>query len=145
MSMSQQNKANHRRLSPMYHGVLMVLVLLSIVLSVYYFISHTSLTDTLSILILSLHSIALLVLMLLTRVFALKAQDRAIRAEESLRHFILSGKPIDSRLSLNQIIALRFASDEELIALTEKTVTEGLAPNQIKSLIKDWKADTYRV
>lgn len=143
--MSQQNKANHRRLSPMYHGVLMVLVLLSIVLSVYYFISHTSLTDTLSILILSLHSIALLVLMLLTRVFALKAQDRAIRAEESLRHFILSGKPIDSRLSLNQIIALRFASDEELIALTEKTVTEGLAPNQIKSLIKDWKADTYRV
>lgn len=123
----------------------MVLVLLSIVLSVYYFISHTSLTDTLSILILSLHSIALLVLMLLTRVFALKAQDRAIRAEESLRHFILSGKPIDSRLSLNQIIALRFASDEELIALTEKTVTEGLAPNQIKSLIKDWKADTYRV
>src|SRR5215218_10479457 len=46
-----------------------------------------------------------------SRGFALKAQDRAIRAEEGLRHFILTGKPDDTRLSLPQIIALRFASD----------------------------------
>jgi hypothetical protein len=45
--------------------------------------------------------------------FALRAQDRAIRAEENLRHFILTGKPFDSRLRMSQIIALRFAPDDE--------------------------------
>lgn len=39
------------------------------------------------------------------RGFALKAQDRAIRAEENFRHFILSGKPFDKNLRMGQIIA----------------------------------------
>ena len=51
------------------------------------------------------------------RTFALKAQDRGIRAEENLRHYVLTGKLLPSSLSINQIISLRFASDAEFPAL----------------------------
>ena len=80
-----------------------------------------------------------------SRVFALKAQDRAIRAEESLRYFILTGKPLDHRLTLGQIIALRFASDEEMPALAEKAVTHGLSNDDIKKQIRVWRMDVHRV
>lgn len=144
--MAIQNKSNHRRLSPMYHGVLLLMVLSAIVISVYFLIQAISNSEKLILpVLLVLYSFAFLVLMTLSRVFALKAQDRAIRAEESLRHFILTGKPIDPKLRLGQIIALRFASDEELILLVEKTVEENLSQNQIKELIKNWKPDNHRV
>ena len=54
------------------------------------------------------------------RTFPLKAQDRAIRAEENLRHFAMTGKLFDPRLTMNQIIALRFAPDKEFIDLARK-------------------------
>jgi hypothetical protein len=130
----------------MYHGVLLLMVLSAIVISLYLFIKAISNSeDFLILFLLVLNSFTFLVLMLLSRTFALKAQDRAIRAEESLRHFILTGKPIHPKLRLGQIIALRFAADEELIELTEKTIAEDLNQNQIKELIKNWKADNHRV
>ncbi len=78
------------------------------------------------------------------RSFALKAQDRAIRAEENLRHFVLTGKVIDKTISIQQVIALRFAPDEEFIALAERAAKEKLSNADIKKLIKNWKADHYR-
>jgi len=87
----------------------------------------------------------LLVIGSLVRTYALKAQDRAIRAEENLRHFILTGKPFDSRLNIRQIIALRFASDEELPTLAKKAAEENLRSKEIKQQIKDWRADNYRI
>lgn len=81
----------------------------------------------------------------MVRTYALKAQDRAIRAEENLRHFILTGKPFDSRLNIRQIIALRFASDEELPSLAKKAAEESLRSKQIKEEIKNWRADNYRI
>jgi hypothetical protein len=80
-----------------------------------------------------------------TRRFALKAQDRAIRAEENLRFYVLTGKLPDPRLHPKQIIALRFASDEELADLAEKTLAEHLSPDSIKRSIQQWRADHYRV
>jgi hypothetical protein len=79
------------------------------------------------------------------RAFALKAQDRAIRAEENFRHFILTGKPLPSGLRLSQIIALRFASDAELPALAERAVQEKLSNKQIKQAVQEWRADYNRV
>ena len=87
----------------------------------------------------------LLVIGSMVRTYALKAQDRAIRAEEQLRHFILTGKPLDSRLNIRQIIALRFASDEELPALAKKAAEENLRSKEIKQQIKDWREDNYRI
>jgi hypothetical protein len=79
------------------------------------------------------------------RTFALKAQDRAIRAEENLRHFAMTGKLLDPRLGVKQVVGLRFASDEEFVALARKAAEEGLTPGAIKRAVKNWRADTYRV
>ncbi len=79
------------------------------------------------------------------RAFALKAQDRAIRAEENFRHFVLTGKPLPSGLRLSQIIALRFASDEELPALAERALQEQLSNKAIKQAIQQWRPDYNRV
>jgi len=80
-----------------------------------------------------------------TRSFALKAQDRAIRAEENLRHFILTNKPLPSTLRLSQIIALRFASDDEFVELAAKAAAEKMRAKEIKQAIVKWKADYNRV
>ena len=85
------------------------------------------------------------VLAIYARVFALKAQDRAIRAEENFRHHILTGKLLDPRLSVRQIVALRFASDAEFPALAARAAAENLPPKEIKLAVKDWRADEYRV
>jgi len=86
-----------------------------------------------------------LLLWAFVRIFPLKAQDRAIRAEENLRCFAMTGKLLDSRLGIRQVIALRFASDGEFVALARRAADENLPPDDIKKAIKDWRADTYRV
>jgi Family of unknown function (DUF6526) len=79
------------------------------------------------------------------RTFALRAQDRAIRAEENLRHFVLTGKLLDKRLGPGQIVALRFASDDEVAELANRAATQNLAPDEIKRAIRNWRPDFYRV
>jgi hypothetical protein len=79
------------------------------------------------------------------RSFALKAQDRAIRAEEKLRYFILTGKPISNTLTIRQFIGLRFASDDEFPVLVDKALLENLSENDIKKAITNWKADNDRL
>ena len=78
------------------------------------------------------------------RNFAIVAQDRAIRAEENLRHFALTGKLLDSRLTMSQIIALRFAADTEFLLLAEKAANENMKPREIKMAIVNWRADNHR-
>jgi hypothetical protein len=79
-----------------------------------------------------------------TRTFALKAQDRAIRAEENLRHFALTGKLLDPRLGMRQVIALRFAPDIEFVDLARIAAERNMPAPEIKRAIKNWKADDYR-
>lgn len=88
---------------------------------------------------------ATIVLSFYARLFALKAQDRAIRAEEQLRHYVLTGKLLDPRLSIRQVIGLRFAPDEEFVALARRATDEGLSEDAIKRAVKTWRPDTYRV
>jgi hypothetical protein len=82
---------------------------------------------------------------LLARIFALKAQDRAIRADENLRYFSMTGKLLDPRLTVKQVVALRFASDAEFVALAARAASESLKSNDIKMAVKTWRADEYRV
>ena len=140
--MKQQNLKNHTQIVYRYYlftGV-PILVLIGIAISK---IFNTNERE--SGLILLLIGWILLSMLFRSRGFALKAQDRAIRAEESLRHLILTGKPIDKRISLSQIIALRFASDEELVSLAQRAAEEGLSNKQIKQQIKNWRSDWHRV
>jgi hypothetical protein len=89
--------------------------------------------------------VVLLIIWWYARRFALIAQDRAIRAEENFRYYVLTGKPLDRKLRLGQIIALRFASDEEYPPLAKKAVEENLSPKDIKKSINNWKGDHHRV
>jgi hypothetical protein len=79
------------------------------------------------------------------RTFPCRAQDRAIRADENLRHFAMTGKLLDPRLTVRQVVALRFAPDNEFLALAKRAADEGMAPDAIKRAIKNWREDSYRV
>ena len=144
--MEAQNYANHLRLVPMFHGVLFGLLGLTLIGSAVNLYEswgdHERMYSASLILVLVVCGI---ITALFGRIFALKAQDRAIRAEESLRHFVLTGKLLDPSLTMGQIIALRFAPDAEFTVLAERAAAENLAPDAIKRAVKIWRADTYRV
>ncbi len=143
--MTQQNYSNHKRIVPMYHVVTFLIIVLLFISSAYY--TYAAYKKGLSMrpeLFFVLTSVVLFSLFTYVRVFSLKAQDRAIRAEENFRHYLLTGKPLDSKLTMRQIIGLRFASDEELPELAKKAAESGMPEDEIKKSIKNWKADNNR-
>jgi Zn-dependent protease with chaperone function len=144
--MSDQNFKNHGRYIPLWHFITPLIILVILAMSIINFL-HTGMQahDLHMWLPIILIPVVLLILWWYARAFALKAQDRAIRAEENFRHFILTGKPFNSKLRLGQIIALRFASDAEMPALAKKAVEEDLSQKQIKQAIQNWKADHNRI
>lgn len=141
-----QNFKNHGRMVPLYHYILSLLVLLVIIFStINLYHNFSDPHHHLAAVLLFVISIILFLVAMFSRTFALKAQDRAIRSEENLRHFAFTGKLLDKRLSIRQIIALRFASDEEFVALAKKAVDQNLSGKAIKQAIVNWKEDNYRV
>lgn len=145
--MATQNYKNHSRYVFGFHVVTGLLVVLSLALAIYnLFITYNHFVQGhFTAAIVSLIAMALVGLFWYARFFALRAQDRAIRAEENFRHYILTGKPFDSRMRMSQVIALRFASDDEMPALAKKAVEEKLNAKTIKQSIVNWRADYNRV
>ncbi|MDZ4796163.1 MAG: DUF6526 family protein [Bacteroidota bacterium] len=142
--MSEQNYKNHIQLVPIWHyitSLLLLAFLIGSIVNLWYADAHTHYSAAL----LTVAGLLLIIFYWYIRAFALKAQDRAIRAEENFRHFILTGKPFDKQIRISQIIALRFASDEEMPALAIKAVDEKLTQKQIKQAIQKWRADHNRV
>jgi hypothetical protein len=142
--MNEQNFKNHTRFVKLYHVVGFFLLLVLLIGSVINLVTSSK-ENLYSASLILVTNILLGITLYFARAFALKANDRAIRAEENFRHFILSGKPLPSGLRLGQIVALRFASDEEFLALAAKTKAENLSSKAIKELIQHWKADLERV
>jgi hypothetical protein len=142
--MLNQNLKNHGRYIPFWHFVTPILLLAALGGSIVNFI-HADAHTHYSAALICLFSVILLIFYWYARWFALRAQDRAIRAEENFRHFILTGKPFDPELRLGQIIALRFASDTEMPALAKRAVAEKLSSRQIKEAISNWRGDYHRV
>jgi uncharacterized protein YqhQ len=138
--MKEQNFKNHARFVPVFHFVLLGIIITVFVMAVINIFSGINWLSVMFVLI----AIAFLISFFSIRTFPLVAQDRAIRAEENLRYFSLTGKLFDSRLTLQQIIALRFAPDDELIELAEKAVKENLSSKAIKQSVQKWKADHHR-
>ncbi len=142
--MQEQNFKNHIRLVANYHGVAFLLILAGLVGSIINLL-HSDASSHYSAALLVVVFLVLSLLFWYARAFALRAQDRAIRAEENFRYFILTGKPLDKQLRMGQIIALRFASDEEMPALAKRAVDEKMSQKEIKMAIRNWRADHHRV
>ena len=142
--MQEQNFSNHARYHGLYHFFTAPLVLIGLIGSIINY-TNSAPENKYSASLLVLVFFILLLLGWIVRGYALKAQDRAIRAEENLRHFILTGKALDSKLRMGQIVALRFASDEEFPALAAKAAAENMSGKSIKQSIQNWKADHNRV
>ncbi len=140
-----QNYANHRRWVPMYHFVSTTLLLAVLIGSIVNLFKSFGTAGLYSASLIVAMAFVLTATFLYARTFALKAQDRVIRAEENLRHFVLHGELLDTKLETRQIIGLRFASDAELQPLAQKAVSENLSEDDIKKAVKNWRADTYRV
>lgn len=142
--MEPQNYANHSRYVKGYHFLLSLLLFAGLLISSVNLARHWNVKGFVSAAMIVLLFICAFLMAWYLRAFPVKVQDRAIRSEESLRYYILSGKAIDSRLTMAQIVALRFAPDEEFLALAEKAASENLSPKDIKKSIKNWKADYCR-
>ena len=140
----EQNFKNHNRWVPGYHFVLSIATIALLIGSIMNVV-HSTKENLYSATLLVLVAVILLLIFIFLRTFPLKAQDRAIVAEEKLRYFILTGKPLSNKLTTRQIIGLRFASDDEFVALASKAEKENLSEKAIKLQIKNWKADNYRV
>jgi hypothetical protein len=141
-----QSYKNHAQIVPLYHRVLSLLILLILIGSIVNLNkSWGDSTRFYSASLIVAMTIAMVLLFIFVRTFPLKAQDRAIRAEEQLRHYVLTGKLLDTRLTMRQIVALRFASDSEFVVLAQRAVDQSLTPDAIKREVKQWRADTYRV
>lgn len=139
-----QNFKNHTIFLKGFHGLLFIGILGLAGGGVSYLLqgdAYATYPASLFILI----SLLLTVIMWYLRIFPLKAQDRAIRAEENLRHYVLTGKLLPPNLKISQIVALRFAPDDEFLPLIEQTLDKNLTQKEIKKEVKNWKSDEYRV
>ena len=146
--MEEQSYAKHMKMVPMYHyflAGLIILTFLGSLINLYRRFTEANHVGRLSAELITLITVALFFTTLFARIFPLKAQDRAIRAEENLRHFAIAGKLLDPRLNIQQVIGLRFASDGEFVELARKAAEEGLSQDAIKKSIKQWRPDYDRL
>lgn len=141
--MDNQNYHNHRRIIPSYHIAILGALVLGLIGSLFNLINANHETLYSASLLTLLFSISTITFFF-HRGFALRAQDRAIRAEEKFRYYRMTGKDLPHELSMRQIIGLRFASDEEYVPLMERALKENLSEKSIKKEIKNWKADNHR-
>ncbi|PTM58816.1 DUF6526 family protein [Desmospora activa] len=144
--MEKQNYKNHRKLDPTYHFMLAPLSLIIFITTLVLLISSLQSGEMIGWAVISLMmSIALLLTVTLVRIYPLKIQDRIIRSEQQLRHYILTGELLDPRLTLKQIVGLRFASDAEFPELCKRAAEDNLTGEQIKKLIQEWQGDYNRI
>lgn len=142
--MKEQNYKNHTQLVFGWHG-LTFFAILAVLIGSFINLNGSAPENKYSASLICVIALICGFFFAYVRIFALKAQDRAIRAEENLRHFALTGKLLPSSLRISQIVALRFASDEEFPALAAKAAAENLSNKAIKLAIENWRADWYRV
>jgi Family of unknown function (DUF6526) len=144
--MTDQNFTNHRRYVKGYHYLLSSMLLIGTIISIVNAVRHPPNSGGfVSSLLIVLLFVCGFFSSWFLRQFPIKAQDRAIRVEEGLRHYILTGKPLDTRLSIGQITALRFAPDDEFLQLIDKAIAGNLSSQDIKKSIKNWRGDYDRV
>ena len=139
-----QNFKHHNRLHPPFHIVSFLLLFANLVAVTVHLVRHPSPWNAWLLVL----SIGVFVPFLLIRTYAIKVQDRIIRLEERVRLRELAPaewRPQIEKLSVDQCIGLRFASDHEVVVLAGQALAENLNRKQIKERIKVWRPDYWRV
>lgn len=139
-----QNFKNHARFDPLFHFFLTWIFIANIVIAIVYATHHFCFYSAWLV----VAAVAAFVALFKLRLYPMKVQDRVIRLEERLRLADLAPaewRPHIARLSEDQLIALRFASDEEVVALATQALEQNLTRRQIKERIKSWRGDNWRV
>ncbi len=139
-----QNFQNHARYFPLFHFVIFPLLALNLIGQGVMLYLRPSWHQAGFVAL----SVVFILMILAARLQSLKVQDRVIRLEERIRYGQLLPAELLQKtgsLTIGQIIALRFASDEELPDLVNRTLAgEFASPKDIKMAITNWRADHLR-
>jgi hypothetical protein len=144
MATTTQSFKNHARTIPGYHYVVFGILFANVVWTAYRAVTDYSADRLMALLV----AIALVILALYARIFALTVQDRVIRNEMQarLREVLPPAmRPRIDDLTVGQLVALRFASDAELPELCTKVLDDKISDRKaIKQMIKNWRPDLLR-
>ena len=144
MADAQQSFEKHTRWDPLFHFFLIPVAALTLLWVAYHTYKNFNDWTVWECVV----AVALVVAIFKIRLYSLKVQDRVIRLEERLRLASLvtpEFRPRINDLTVNQLVALRFACDAELAALAQRALDEKLDKKAIKQAIKTWRADEFRV
>ncbi|WP_395043657.1 DUF6526 family protein [Flavobacterium sp.] len=144
--MKVQSYKNHIRFYTPHHFVYYPILIAFLTASIYF--SFTKPEKLVWIFISVVFVFLFYLAFMLRQHYALVLQNRIIRLEIRYNYFIVTGKrfeEIEYQFNDSQLFALRFASDDELVSLVEKSIKEKLSGDEIKKAIKNWKPDHERV
>lgn len=144
---TEQNFKNHKRIDPPFHLVLFLFLIANLVFAIFHLVRHWNEAPIASSWFLVL-SLVVFIPFYKLRSYPLKVQDRIIRLEERLRLEALAPeewRPQIHRLTEDQLIGLRFASDSEVVGLAKRALEKNLSGRQIKEQIQEWRSDTWRI
>ena len=139
--MAEQSYKSHAH-RPTNTGILWILAMIALVLIVQQFRGANTRDWAIVVIVLALFQVGWI-----SRAYTVRLQDRIILLEMKVRaaELLPAGQDAQlSKLTKQQIVALRFASDDELGALLDRAVRENMAPKDIKAAIKTWRPDLYR-
>ncbi len=145
MAEQTQTYASHRRWVPMYHFFAVPVFLANVIVTTIQFVRNPRFMTGWGVIV----ALALFFGMLYLRFMPVKAQDRIIRLEERARLERILPSDLRGRvgeLSASQLIAIRFAPDDEAPDLTRRALNGELkSQSDIKRAIRNWRADQLRV
>lgn len=145
--MKEQNYSNHVRYYGPHHFVFYPLSLALLVIAIRAAFLHKE-EGAVWWMIAAVIALIILTAFMLRQHYALTNQNRIVRLELRFRYFVLTQKrlePLEPSLGFGRLAALRFASDEELPDLVERTLRNNLSADEIKKQIRAWLPDHMRV
>ncbi len=142
--MAEQSYANHVRYHPLYHFFISPVVWINVLVALWITIRHFAILTLWNLVM----AIAIASMALVLRIYAVKNQNRIIRLEERLRLAQLLPEDLRSRIPeirTTDLVALRFASDEEVVDLVRAVLANEAHGKEIKQRVRNWRPDYLRV
>ena len=144
VSAAEQTYETHHRWLVPWHFIAFPLLAANVIVAAIAVFKNPGFTTTWLLLV----AIALLLTLFTARGMATVNQDRLIRLEERLRlNRLMPGREADiAKLTVGQLIELRFASDGEVAGLVDRVLAGDFkGRDDIKKEVKTWRGDTLRV